>query len=243
MIEPEIHGHIYRITNTINGKIYIGQTKNKIKHRFSTHLKSEEYGTTKIARAIKKYGKDNFALEVIYVAYSKDELDEKEKYFIGVYQSTDSEFGYNIQSGGQKHGGFPHKDEDKFNLRSTSMNKIGFQGVRKDKKVYNSVIVVNGRNYTVYGIKKFEDALEVRDMMAKYYLGKYAVLNFPESGDDSIPPLSVNDCRKYVRFLQEKLLYNGVCRRHGRYGVRIRVGYVEKVSLTFKTQISSELKS
>ncbi len=87
---------IYKTTNLVNGKIYIGQTKSKSKYYI---------GSGKILRlAIKKYGAGKFRREIICECKSQDELDEREQYWIAHYNSTDSDIGYNIQLGGNSKG-------------------------------------------------------------------------------------------------------------------------------------------
>ena len=63
-------GHIYKITNLINGKIYIGQTIQSIKDRWYRHVGNSKWLSQHevnmaIKRAIRKYGKENFKLELI----------------------------------------------------------------------------------------------------------------------------------------------------------------------------------
>ena len=55
---------IYKITNKINGKIYIGQS-NDIERRFKEHMTKGERSRILLDHAIKKYGPDNFSYEVI----------------------------------------------------------------------------------------------------------------------------------------------------------------------------------
>lgn len=88
---------IYKITNKINSKIYIGQTIRSIEERWKEHA---EKGSA-LYRAIHKYGKENFTIEQIDVAVNRDELDEKEKYWIKHYDSTNKKKGYNLTSGGE----------------------------------------------------------------------------------------------------------------------------------------------
>lgn len=83
---------IYKITNLINQKIYIGKD--------STNRKNY-YGSGKaIKNAILKYGEDNFSKEIIDTACDLTDLNEKEKYWISFYKSTDPKIGYNRSSGG-----------------------------------------------------------------------------------------------------------------------------------------------
>ena len=90
-------GFIYRITNKVNGKVYIGQTINSLKQRFHKHINSE--GCKYLHNAILKHGKENFVIEEIE-RVSQDKLDEREIYWIKYYNSTDRKFGYNIYPGG-----------------------------------------------------------------------------------------------------------------------------------------------
>ena len=76
-------GIIYKISNSINDKVYIGQTVRTIKKRFACHIGSalkNEFPDNYFHRAIRKYGKDCFKIEQIDEADSKEELNEKEKY-------------------------------------------------------------------------------------------------------------------------------------------------------------------
>lgn len=96
-------GIIYKITNTVNNKIYIGQTIHSLKKRFQAHLAQSEKRGDKmvVCRAISKYGKDNFTIEKIDEAYSQKELNDLEIFYISKFNSlANDEKGYNIASGG-----------------------------------------------------------------------------------------------------------------------------------------------
>ena len=80
---------IYKTTNLVNGKIYIGQDKNN---------NPNYYGSGKLLKlAIKKYGKKNFKKEILEECTSIDELNEREIYWIGFFKSNDRYTGYNIK--------------------------------------------------------------------------------------------------------------------------------------------------
>lgn len=94
---------IYKATNIINGKVYIGQTTKTLEERKATHKKDSKHLNTFFYRAIRKYGWDAFKWEIIHdnIA-SEDELDELEIYYIKKYNSFDNPLkGYNTQSGGR----------------------------------------------------------------------------------------------------------------------------------------------
>lgn len=73
---------IYKITNKINNKVYIGQTSGSLYDRFIRHCQDAESNRldTHFARAIRKYGKENFLPEIIDTATTEQELNEKEYY-------------------------------------------------------------------------------------------------------------------------------------------------------------------
>lgn len=106
-----MRGFIYKITNTINGKSYIGQTIQNVKERFYQHCAtkcSKAVSNMAIHRAIKKYGKSNFTVEVIEEIDSTN-LNDRERYWIKYYNSYNN--GYNSTKGGQD-GCKPFKDLD-----------------------------------------------------------------------------------------------------------------------------------
>jgi len=81
---------VYKTTNLINGKIYIGQdSKNDENYLGSGNL---------IKLAIKKYGKENFKKETLVVCYNQTELNEAECFWIKKLKTVD--IGYNIALGG-----------------------------------------------------------------------------------------------------------------------------------------------
>ena len=106
-----MRGFIYKITNTINGKYYIGQTIQNVKERFYQHCAtkcSKAVSNMAIHIAIKKYGKSNFTVEVIEEIDSAN-LNDRERYWIKYYNSYNN--GYNSTKGGQD-GCKPFKDLD-----------------------------------------------------------------------------------------------------------------------------------
>lgn len=100
---------VYKITNKINNKIYIGKTKeyNKDKYfgiegRFKNHLRFAKSGAKhcpKLYNAIRKHGEENFMIELIETT-TEDDIDNKEIYHIKEFNSTHNDIGYNIALGG-----------------------------------------------------------------------------------------------------------------------------------------------
>lgn len=83
---------IYKTTNLINGRFYVGQ---------DSHNDSSYYGSgILLGSAIKKYGKENFKKEILCECQSKKELDEKEKFWIKKLKATRKNIGYNLTEGG-----------------------------------------------------------------------------------------------------------------------------------------------
>lgn len=94
-----MNGFIYIIKNTINNKVYIGQTRTSVNQRWSEHLRHAKYGDQVINRAMRKYGIDKFYIETLEICDIKV-LDEREMYYIDLYNSTDKSKGYNVSLGG-----------------------------------------------------------------------------------------------------------------------------------------------
>lgn len=88
--------NVYKITNAVNGKVYIGITNNP-KRRWSNHQSSTK---SLIGKAIHKYGVENFKFEILYSGLSIEEAEEKEISLIAQEKSLWNENGYNIALGG-----------------------------------------------------------------------------------------------------------------------------------------------
>ena len=94
---------IYKATNKITGKCYIGQTIQKLEKRIQNHLRDSEKNKKNqrpFLLSIKKYGIESFVFEEIDRANSTKDLDTKEIYWIEEL-NTISPSGYNITAGGQ----------------------------------------------------------------------------------------------------------------------------------------------
>lgn len=92
---------IYKITNLLNGKVYIGLTTTSLQKRWVAHLAMSGKNERHLYRAMSKYGKDNFIIEPIDKAKTIEELGEKERYYITLYDSTNQDKGYNMTGGGE----------------------------------------------------------------------------------------------------------------------------------------------
>ena len=132
---------IYKITNIQNNKVYIGQTIRPIKDRFNRHINDalNNIIDTHFARAIRKYGRENFQIEIIDTAQSQNELNEKERYWIQYYNSVKE--GYNETDAISKCGGntYQSKTEEEMEVikEKIRQTKIGAKNpmARKVKRI------------------------------------------------------------------------------------------------------------
>ena len=95
-------GKIYLISNTVNDKLYVGQTIQKLSKRFNGHCcysKSDRSSNMYIKRAIHKYGKDKFKMTLIEEC-PVELLNDREIYWISFYDTYNK--GYNLTKGGQE---------------------------------------------------------------------------------------------------------------------------------------------
>ena len=93
---------VYKITNKINQKCYIGITTRALSQRWAEHCSASRRNSKKaIHRAINKYGQNNFNVEIIDTATSLEELYAKEQQLIKQYESFNTHKGYNCTSGGE----------------------------------------------------------------------------------------------------------------------------------------------
>lgn len=183
-------GYIYKVTNIINGKVYIGQTIQSVKDRWYRHCGksglSKNEMNTYFKRAILKYGKENFRIETIETCDSK-ELNEREKYYISYYDSYKS--GYNSTLGGQN-GAKPYKTSGEVELQIIELYKYGAslrelgREFNLDKTTVKGILVrhnIQLRNTRTYKydenirkniIKDINEGVSRKEVIEKYKISK-----------------------------------------------------------------------
>jgi group I intron endonuclease len=133
---------LYKITNKINEKIYIGQTTRSLNVRWNEHKRDFKKIDNKLSRAVKKYGIENFTIEKIEECESLEVLNKKEASLIEEYDTIKN--GYNIRIGGEnsprsketrekiskKHKGKKHTEE---HIQNMMKARTGVKPKNKDK--------------------------------------------------------------------------------------------------------------
>lgn len=116
---------IYIHTNKINNKKYVGITKTSVNKRWGHNGSGYiRRGNTPFARAIKKYGWDNFEHEVVADNLSQEEACNMEVSLIKVLNTCNRDFGYNIQQGGQLgNAGVVFSEESRQKMRDAKVGK------------------------------------------------------------------------------------------------------------------------
>lgn len=113
---------VYKITNTINGKCYIGKSSRDIEYRLEQH-KNNHNSRPHLQNAIKKYGINNFIFEIIEVCNTEEDCIIRERYWIEYYDSMNN--GYNYTTGGEGKSGFKLSEESRRKISESSKNLIG----------------------------------------------------------------------------------------------------------------------
>lgn len=130
-------GYIYKITNTLNNKIYIGLTTSTIAQRFNSHIcssrKIKNPKASILHNAMAKYEdvRKVFSIEQLDVANSVEELKEKEIYWIKFYDSTNPDIGYNMTFGGDGANGYHHDEKTKHLISMKTKGKKKSEATRQ----------------------------------------------------------------------------------------------------------------
>jgi len=116
---------VYKITNIVNNKIYIGSTNNftvrKQQHIWS--LKNKKHRNCLLQRAWDRYGNENFVFEILEEIKNPEEILIREQFFLDLFKSYDRNIGYNINIIAGSNIGFKMPDSAKEKLRLINLGK------------------------------------------------------------------------------------------------------------------------
>lgn len=149
---------IYKITNSVNNKVYIGQTWRTLSERFAAHKSASNKYCVKLHNAFNKHGREKFSINLITFCHTQEVADQLERYFIEAFDSVKN--GYNITYGGGGIHGFRHLQSTK---QKISKSLTGTKQTREHK-----TNLANSRR----GQKR---SLETRQNMSKAALGRKRV--------------------------------------------------------------------
>ncbi len=110
---------IYKITNLLNGKSYIGQTRQKLSTRWRQHCYGSSHSIG-LKGAVAKYGKDAFSVEILFETGDQAALDAKEIEFIRLHRCLVPQ-GYNLTTGGE--GGYTRSEETRKRISEAGKGK------------------------------------------------------------------------------------------------------------------------
>jgi group I intron endonuclease len=160
--------YLYKITNIINNKVYIGQTV-RPRERWSQHktYAGEKKAVQYIHHVMNKYGAANFTFEVIASSWTQGGADEAEKLLISQYDSRNSKKGYNISPGGDPawNRGLPTEQQPMYGKKQSEYFKKRMSEVHTGKLAPHSQEwkdnmsrVMSGRIFTEEWKKKISIA-------------------------------------------------------------------------------------
>ena len=133
---------IYKITNTMNQKIYIGQTCQSIEKRFLQHSKA----ITPLGDVMRKYGLENFTIEIIEECSTPEHAKERERFWIKTLKSKVPN-GYNQSDEGE---GILLKEERSYKNTETIQFRIEPELKKEAEKVFNQLGLTFSSAYTLF---------------------------------------------------------------------------------------------
>lgn len=249
---------IYKITNLINGKCYIGQSVN-IKQRWRDHRsraisKGSEGFESYFYRSIRKYGLENFSFEILEEC-SKEQLNEKEQFYIAKYHSNQESFGYNLTEGGDSVGGKAKKLSDEelqsiiYDLKNTllSQAEIGqkyhiaqttVSGINRGEFRYQDNEIYPLRTRNVLKERGFVDGYKTCPICGKKFQGKAKTCSI-ECGKIRVRKIKVIPKRSALKYLIRNYSFEWIGHQFGVSSNTIKK-YCDKANLPrTKTLVNS----
>ena len=158
---------IYKITNIQNNKVYIGQTIRPSEERFKRHIRDAMNGIldTHLARAIRKYGPENFQLSLVCSCKSHEELCEQEQYWIRHYNSIQD--GYNETDAISKCGGntYQSKTPEEMKIIADKIRKTKLGGKNPNARKVKMIDLISGEEKIFNSQKECADYLNLSSHM------------------------------------------------------------------------------
>lgn len=165
---------IYKITNIRNNKIYIGQSKH-IEKRLADHktyLRGNYHYNNYLQNSYNKYGEKNFKFEILKICKLRY-LDRFEKLYIKIYDSTNSDNGYNLENGGNEYKIISEQTKQK-----QSKNHADFKGNNSSLWKEYPTIIKNGfyKGQQVFSINYHSKC--IKSSINLSYIKKYLQINY-----------------------------------------------------------------
>ena len=138
---------IYKVTNKINGKVYIGKITKGLDERKKAHIEQSKNKRSYFYNAIRRYGIDSFFWEVLIECNNQKSLNEHEKFFIAVYRANGNV--YNLTDGGEGVPGYKHTDQTKKLIGNKSKKMWGNEDFKKTRSLmYKGNDFFKGRKHS-----------------------------------------------------------------------------------------------
>lgn len=258
-------GYIYKITNLINQKVYIGQTSKPYNTRWNEH-KSYAFNENKesynypLYKAFRKYGIENFKFEVVEECEIKD-LDDKEIFYIEKYSSSNNKYGYNQSLGGKGFRLHNLNEEfvvEKYKELGTILDVCNFFNCTHN--VIDSILIkhnVNVKSAIEHqkekGNKIFQYDLNgnlINTFNSRVEVGEWLVKNNFNNGKNA--KLSGDNFRSKFRFKDEFILFDYLWKIEKPYNKQVyinlqkeraKIDKIKKKHLTDKCPLCGKLKS
>jgi len=229
-----MNGFIYKITNRVNGKVYIGQTRFTVEHRFKQHIKNYnvEHRMQPLYMAFAKYGIENFEVETVEEC-PIDKLDEREIFWIAKYNSFKN--GYNATLGGTKGCKYFWTDNQYEEIRSMYLSGFTSQKIAEQFGVsaYTIIGILRSMGVKIKGnpldmnkmereefIEWYKNGASLKYLADKYNTDKMTVKRFLEKynvdlrehshflKDEELQEKAVNDFVSGMRYKDMEVKYH-----------------------------------
>lgn len=218
---------IYKIINIIDKKVYIGQSihLSKRKKEHFKDLELNKHANRHLQYAFNKYGKENFLFEILERC-EESELDDREIYYINLYNSTNCICGYNIRDGGAK-GSFGDETKEKLMRKKMGIpENIVFEIKRELAEGKTRIEVKNKYNITQAAIDS------IANVKTYIYINSQVNEKLKELASKNNESRNKN----ILRFLKDGLTVSEISRQ-----LNLSVSIVEKVKYSYSEFVESNI--